>query len=200
MSTLKILPTLVLALACNAATADTPPASAPTPFGDLNAQLEALATRVDTLENNAPNASVEGRTYCMMVHVSFLRSIVDFGPDAGPARVEDRVIRRVATFVDGTFTGTLVSSYEIAQVDNDVVEFEPGASPDVILGSYWQTGNQLDVQVGSNPVSAWYVSKDGSLIHNNGIGFFGPFGNGLSLGLVRNTTFVESDTCAATTN
>ena len=195
MRTSRIIPLLVIAFASSVVVADSPPASNPTPMGDLQAQLDLLAARVESLESNAPSSSVDGRTYCMLSNVTRLRSTVLFGPNAGPEKVESLVIRRVATFVDGTFTATLVSSYQNALNGDGVMEFGPGSSPEVLLGSYLQSGTRLDMTIDANPLDSWYVSKDGSLIHNNGIGLIGPFPNGLSLGLSRSVTFVEGDTC-----
>ena len=197
MHTLKILPALVIALISQPALADFESTSNGQPFNAMQAQLDALAARVDTLESKAPNASVEGRTYCMLVNVTLLRSVVDIGPNAAPGKVETRVIKRVATFVDGAFTATLVSSHQNTQTDNDLVDYtDATSSPVVLLGNYSQAGNQVDLVFDTlDPHVAWYVSKDGSLIHYNGIDFFGPFGNGLTLGLVRSGTLVESDTC-----
>jgi len=164
-----------------------------TPFYELQAQLDAMAARVEELENNTPNTSVEGRTYCMMVNSVALRGYTNNGAE----QVETITVRRLATFVDGSFTATLVSGALNGQRGNGVVEFVPGATPEVLEGAYVQTGNQILVQLIDGTSATWHASRDGSIILGNAITLLGPFPNSLTLGIARNASMVESRSCDA---
>ncbi|MDH5323361.1 MAG: hypothetical protein OEW81_13200 [Gammaproteobacteria bacterium] len=192
MRNIIVVLTFVIFITFQTASAEPAASSAPTPFNDLQVQIDSLLDRVQQLEGNTPSAAVEGRSYCMMVNVSTLRGLESSGTET-----EDIiVVRRAAEFLAGMFTATLVSSNQISQDDNGIVTMLPGNSPDTIAGTYTQAGRELIVQFPDGTTAAWYASADGSVIHNSGIEFFGPFPNTLSLGLVRSSTLIESDTCA----
>lgn len=191
MRVLQSIAVVVLLSAYHAALANSEAAAQPTPFAELKAQIDALAARVESLEDSAPNPSVDGRTYCMMVNVVSLRSHLQNGTDT----IATIVVRRLVTFDDGLFTDILVSSLQNSQSHVAEVEFGPGMSPVSIGGTYMQSGTQLNVTTSTGSEASWLVSRDGSVIHSNGIDSFGPFPNTLTLGLARSATLIESDTC-----
>jgi hypothetical protein len=167
------------------------PTTTPSPFGDLQTQLDALAARVETLERNAPNSSVEGRTYCMVVNALSL-----IGNAIGATEVVDSgVVRRTATFAGGTLTATLVSSTFHRQSDDGVVSSFVGMAPEPLLATYTQTGNKLDVVLADGGIANWYVSRDGSVVFASAIDLLGPLPSSATIGLARWTTMVENDTC-----
>jgi hypothetical protein len=107
-----------------------------------------------------------------------------------------RVIRRTFTFNnDGTYTGLIVSDVENTQADDGTVTLNTLTNSD-LSGTYTQTGNKLDMMILSFSAN-WYVSKDGSVIHGTRILQLGPFGgpNMITVGITRNWTLVENDTC-----
>lgn len=179
------------ALVCSVAGAQPRAASAPTPFGDLQSQVDNLVSRIDVLEQSAASQVVDGRTYCMMVNVTILRGLSSSAMESA----DTVIVRRVLNFTGGAFTATLVDSSGNSQTDDGVVSFVNGASPELLHGTYTQSGGQLDLLFSSASTATWYVSRDGSVIHNNGIDFFGPFPNSLTIGVVRSATTIESDTC-----
>lgn len=191
MRTLKMVLVVILAFACQAAMADSPSLNSKGPLGELQAQIDTLSERIQSLENDAPTADVDGRSYCMMANITLLRAFASSATES----VETRVVRRVANFSGGTWSATLVSSNGNVQDDNGVVTNGPGNSPGVISGTYTQSGRHLDIVDSDGLPATWYVSGDGSIIHNNGIGFLGPFPSTFTLGLVRSVVFVESETC-----
>ena len=165
----------------------------PGPPGN-NAAFGALVARVEALENG--NSSVEGRTYCMV-----LTQLRMLGSDSNPAQAQLRhqVVRRTATFSGGVIDAKSESRVRNIQDDTGAVTHFTFAGMDV-LGTYIQTGNKLDITIPVfGIVATWYVSKDGSVIHGTLIERTGPFGAvpDIFLGLTRNWTLVENDTCDA---
>ena len=182
---------VIFALLCSAAGAQPRAALAPTPFGGLQSQIDNILGRINVLEQSAASQTVDGRTYCMMVNVTILR-----GFSASAMETADTVVvRRVLNFSGGAFTAFLVDSSANSQNDDGVVSFVNGPSPEVLHGTYAQSGSQLDLLFSDASMATWYVSRDGSVIHNNGIDFLGPFPNSLTIGIVRSATIIESDTC-----
>jgi hypothetical protein len=190
---LRLLISLAGILICSAAGANQNATSTPSPLGELQMQIEALDSRIEALEQAAPDSIVDKRTYCMMVDVALLRG---WSVDSTEI-VETIVVRRVLTFSGGAFTATLVSSNRNIQNDNGVVTPVVGISPVLLEGTYIQSGNQLDLSFTTGSTASWYVSADGSVIHNNDIDFLGPFPNSLTIGIVRSSTMIESATCDA---
>lgn len=182
---------VTLALVCSLAGAQPRATSAPTPFGDLQSQIDNLVGRIDVLEQSAASQLVDGRTYCMMVNVTILRGFSSSAMESA----DTTVVRRVLNFSGGAFTAILVDSSGNSQTDDGVVSFVNGASPELLHGTYTQSGSQLDLLFSNASMATWYVSRDGSVIHNNGIDFFGPFPNTLTIGIVRSATIIESSTC-----
>lgn len=190
---LKFLISLAAIMLCSAAGANPNATSTPSPLGDLQRQIDALDSRIETLEQAAPDSNVDGRTYCMMVDVAILRGLSVDSTEI----LETVVVRRILAFTGGAFTATLVSSDRNVQDDSGVVTPVTGTSPGVFEGTYIQSGNQLDLNFTTGATASWYVSADGSVIHNNDIDFLGPFPNSMSIGIVRSSTMIESATCNA---
>ena len=159
--------------------------------GGVKAQLDALEARIQVLENSAPSSSVEGRTYCFVLNRDVMRGQASNSTEV----LISRVIRRTFTFNnDGTFTGLIVSDVENTQADNGTVTLVTPANSD-LSGTYTQTGNKLDMNILTFSAN-WYVSKDGSVIHGTRILQLGPFGpDMITVGITRNWTLVENDTC-----
>jgi len=191
MNTPKAMILALVLLARQAAMAESGPLNGPNPLGDLQSQIDALGERIATLENKAPTPDVDGRSYCMMVTVTVLRGYQNTATEV----VETPVVRRLAIFSGGSFSATVVSDEFNAQTGNGIIESVPGTAPVEISGTYTQTGRQLNLELSNGNSGTWYVSGDGSVIHNNSIEFFGPFPNSLTLGLVRSATFIESAGC-----
>lgn len=167
------------------------PAATPSPFGDVQSQLDALAARVAALESGSTNSSVEGRTYCMVVNALTLIGIGNMQTEL----VDSGVVRRTATFSGGVLTATLVSSTFHRQADDGTVTSFAAMSPEPFVATYTQTDNKLDVSLPGGGVANWYVSKDGSLIVSSAIELLGPFPNSATIGLARTSTMVENATC-----
>jgi hypothetical protein len=187
----KVIPAVMLAFAGQAAMADTPPPENQTPFGELQTQIDALSDRVDSLEANAPTSDVEGRSYCMMVNITVQRG----WSNTATEEMQKFIVRRVATFTGGALIATTIDGLDIRQDDNGVITGDPVVAGEVLGGTYTQTGQRLDVLLDTGASRVWYVSADGSVIHNNSADHFGPFPNSISVGVTRNATFIESDTC-----
>ena len=189
----KIFLIMMIGFGCHATAAPGDAALQAAPFDELQAQIDDMAARIEELENSLPNVSVEGRTYCMMVNSVALRGYTNSGAE----QVETIVVRRLASFVNGSFTAPLVSGSLNGQRGNGVVESVPGGTPEVLEGAYVQTGNQLLLQLTDGSVATWYTSGDGSIIQGNGIVLLGPFPNSLTLGIARSATMVEATNCDA---
>jgi hypothetical protein len=194
MKTMNILASFALVLLCDAALAQQAPGSKGVPFSELAAQIDALEARIAGLEENAPNPNVEGRTYCMIVNISGLR-----GTPASQTNAVDAIVsRRVLSFEGGAFAATLVSSQIVSLDHTDAVTLsENTATPELLAGTFSQTGRQVDVVFSDGAVEQFYVSGDGSVMHSNSVFLLGPFPNTFALGLTRSATMIESDTCDA---
>lgn len=194
MNTKQLLLPIALACMCQPAAADVNGLPSSSPLGDLQAQVAALTSRVNTLEANKADSDVDGRTYCMMVEVTILR-----GPTANTAEsLETRVIKRFASFSGGSLIATLISGTSNVQDDNGIVSSisPPAMSPPVLEATYMQDGARLDLSF-ADPIGdtrVWYVSRDGSVIHSNSV-VYNSFPNSLTLGLARHATLIESDSC-----
>ena len=161
--------------------------------GNFRYRFEDLLGRIEALEQAATSQSVDGRTYCMMVNITTLRSV----SSNAPASTETLVVRRVLHFAGGAFTATLVDGSGYSKTDDGIVSAFSSASLPVLSGTYSQAGSQLNLQFTDAATVSWYVSRDGSVIVNNASDFAGPFPNGLTLAIVRNATSVESNVCEA---
>ena len=158
----------------------------------VQAQLDALEARIQVLEGSAPDSSVEGRTYCFVLNLDVMTGQASDSTEV----LISRVIRRKFTFNnDGTFTGLIVSDVGNTQADDGTVTLDTPANSDV-SGTYTQTGNKLDMMILDFSAN-WYVSKDGSVIHGTRILHLGPFPGPFmrTVGITRNWTLVENDTC-----
>jgi len=172
------------------------PTGSPAPIAD--GPIADLLSRVAALEAAAPTASVEGRTYCSVLDLVILRGLAINGTEV----VQNSVIRRRATFSGGTLSAELLSHVRNTQSDDGIVTMTDEDSVNPLLATYTQSGTKLDITIPDNLLGqryeTMYVSKDGSLIHGTGLAAVGPIGPAqLTLGFIRNWTFVESDACDA---
>ena len=159
-----------------------------TPFGKLRAQLHALEERTQALEDSAPTADVEGRTYCSMLELGVARGRSFDATE----ELQTNIVRRKATFSGGSFSGAYISNVLNNQTDDGIVEHTDGAIIDPLLATYVQTGSKLDITFAAGPTATWYVSKDGSLIYGTKIEH-GVFAGGLvTVGFVRSWTLIET--------
>lgn len=188
---MRFLFLLLSVMLIQSASAQRGPTSTPSPFGDIQSQLDALAARVAALEGDAANSSVEGRTYCMVVNALTLIGIGSSGTES----LDSGVVRRTATFSGGLLTAHLVSSTFHRQNDNGVVSSIASMSPEPLVATYTQTGSKIDVVFPDGGIANWYVSKDGSVVVSSAIELLGPFPNSATIGLTRTSTMVENDTC-----
>jgi len=193
MRSIRLFLPIALAFVGHSAIADSPELPDQSRLGQLQVQIDDLTGRIESLENNAPNSDVDGRTYCMMVDVTILRGFSSNGTEI----VETRTIRRFAWFSGGVFNATLVSGIENVQDDNGIVTSAPANSPQEITATYAQTGGQLNMTFPDNTTASWYVSGDGSVIHSNATLSLGPFPSSMTLGLARHATLIESTNCEA---
>jgi len=184
---------LALALASFTAVSHTPEDRDYRKHDEFRYRFANLVSRIEALEQAATSQSVEGRTYCMMVNVTTLRSV----SSTAQASAELLVVRRVLHFAGGAFTATLVDSSGNSQTDDGIVSQISSASLPILAGTYTQSGSELNLQFTDASTVSWYVSRDGSVIASTASDFLGPFPNGLTVGIVRNATSVESDTCEA---
>ena len=156
--------------------------------GALKTRLGTLEARTQALEDNAPNSSVEGRTYCFVLNMLIMRGDASDSTEL----LISRVIRRTFTFNgDGTFNGLIESDVLNQHADDGIVTLVAQGNGDV-TGLYTQTGNKLDMMI-FNYSANWYVSKDGSVIHGTRISQ--SAGGPITVGITRNWTLVENDTC-----
>ena len=195
MKKIRQLVCLVAAsLVTQSAVADPLQDNVQTPFGQLQAQLDALEARTQVLEESAPSADVEGRTYCSMLELGVARGKSFDATE----ELQTNIVRRKATFSGGSFSGAYISNVLNNQTDDGVVEHAPGTIIDPLLATYVQTGSKLDITFAAGPTATWYVSKDGSLIYGTKIEH-GVFAGGLvTVGFVRSWTLIETgplDTC-----
>ena len=180
---------LAVCLVSQSAVADPLLDNPQTPFGQLQAQLNALEERTQSLEDSVPTADVEGRTYCSILQLDIVRARSFNATE----ELQTNIIRRKATFSGGSFSGAYISNVLNNQTDEGVVEHEDGAIIDPLLATYVQAGSKLDITFAAGPTATWYVSKDGSLIHGTKIEH-GTFAGGLvTVGFVRSWTLFETD-------
>jgi hypothetical protein len=182
---------LILTFLSHAAVAQESPDDVGGPIGALETQLAAVAERVEALEANAPDPSVEGRTYCFVLDLTMMRGI---GANQAEHLVTS-IIRRTATFSGGSLSAWLSSHVRNTQTDDGVVTQTLEASPDPVLATYTQTGNRLDVTFANGTTANWYISRDGSVISGTSILSFGPFPNSVTVGQTRHWTLIENDLC-----
>lgn len=160
----------------------------------LLAALEALTSRVETLESITPSSSVEGRSYCVVVNQLVMIGVTF----AEQEQLNSTVFKRNATFANGVYTATLSGSAS-RNIQNDlgIVTFDQFDPPSQINGAYTQFGNRLALDIvdgNGNPTSAtWYVSKDGSVIHGTTTRELPPIGDPavVTLGVTTTVTLVE---------
>lgn len=191
---LLLLPAVFL---LQTALADAPLSGTPSPLAELQHQIDTLASRVETLESNAPNPSVEGRSYCFVLHLMILRG----NSLSETESLQTRLIRRSATFSGGTLTADFLSHVFNEQQDDGIVTNALGTQTNQLIATYTQTEKKLDIQFEDASVANWYTSNDGSVIVGSRIehGTFGP-GGVVTIGFLRNWTLVETDdpgTCDA---
>ena len=190
MQSLKVLCLITVSLLAQSAMAEDPLGNTPSPFGKLQAQLEALEVRTQVLEDSAPDSSVEGRTYCFDLRLMILKGRAFNGTE----EIQTNVIRRTATFSGGVFSGSLLSNVLNTQLDDGTVTPGLGDPIDPLLATYTQSGRKIDITFDLGTTANWYVSKDGSVIHGSTISHssFGP-GGVVTAGFLRNWTLVETD-------
>ena len=201
---MRLLKTITLVglvlLAQSIAVADLPSDSA-SPFGAIQAQLDALELRTQTLEGNVPDQSVEGRVYCSVLNLQIMRGRANDQSE----ELQSRVIRRKVSFAGGVLEGPLDSHVLNTQLDDGTVNAGTAAPILLLVATYTQSGSKVDVTFDNGSTANWYVSKDGSLIHGSTIQHraFGPPGGlppVVTVGSVRNWTLVETganDSCDA---
>lgn len=190
MRSIQILFLFAAILLTQSAVAEKPPSGTPNPFGKIQAQLDALAARTQALEDSAPESSVEGRTYCFDLSLLIMRGRASSDTE----ELQTNVIRRIATFSGGAFSGSFLSNVLNNQLDDGTVLPGLGDPIDPLLATYTQSGSKVDVTFADGTTANWYVSKDGSVIHGSTIshGSFGP-GGVVTVGFMRNWTLVETD-------
>ena len=200
MRLLSIICLLAVTFFTQAAMAEGPPGGAASPFGDLQAQLDELAARTLALEESSATPDVDGRTYCFVLNLQVMRGRANTGTE----ELQSNVIRRTATFSGGLFEASHLSNNLNNQLDDGTVVTDDVDPIGLLLGTYTQTGNKVDIAFDSGLTANWYVSADGSLIHGSAIthAAFGPPGAPpiVTVGQVRNWILVETsplDLCDA---
>ena len=190
MRSLKFLVMLMAIFVTQIALADTTPGNTPSPFGDLQAQIDALTARTQALEGSAPNSNIDDRTYCFILDMQIMRA----RPGNQTEETQNNIIRRVVRFENGVLTGDLLSNTLNNHSDVGTVTHTPNIpSPDPLVANYLQMGTRVDITFNTGMTTNWHVSKDGSLIVGSMISN-NVIGNGvLTLGVVRNWTLVEID-------
>jgi len=185
------IPFLFVAILLTQSTfAGDPPSGTPSPFGEIQEQLDVLAARTQALEDSAPDSSVEGRTYCFDLRLLIMRGRGFNGTE----ELQTNVIRRTATFSGGAFSGSFLSNVLNNQLDDGTVIPGLGDPIDPLVATYTQSGSKVDITFTDGTSANWYVSKDGSVIHGSRIshGSFGPAGV-VTIGFLRSWTLVETD-------
>ncbi len=190
MRSTRILVLFAAALLAQSVLAHGSPHGPKGPIGKLRTQVDALAERIQALEDSAPVSSVEGRTYCFVLNLLIMRGVSVNSTE----QLASAVIRRRATFLSGSFSAVLLSHVRNNQLDDGTVTLTLEPSPDPLLAAYTQTGNKIDIVFPDGSSANWYVSKDGSVIHGATNTSAGPFGP-VTVGITRNWTLVENDTC-----
>ena len=89
-----------------------------------------------------------------------------------------QVMKGTATFSDGMFEASHVSNILNKQWDDGPVSHDDVNPIGLLLGTYTQTGNKVDITFDQSLAVTWYASKDGSTIHGSSIthSAFGPPG------------------------
>jgi hypothetical protein len=186
----KILSLLTAALVSQTVLAGDPSGNTPSPFGDIQAQLDALVTRTQVLEDSAANSNIDGRTYCSILNIQSMRA----WPGSESEETQNNVIRRVVSFENGLLTGNLLSNTLNNHSDIGTISHttnNPAIDP--LLANYLQMGIKVDITFGNGTTANWHVSKDGSVIFGSRISDQ-VFGNGaVSVGFVRTWTLIEID-------
>jgi len=198
MQSIKVIVFITSIFLAQSVFAQDSPGNTPSPFGDIQAQLDVLAARTEALENSAPTSDVEGRSYCFTLDLLILRGRANSTAE----ELQTNVIRRTASFSEGMFTGSFVSNVLNNQLDNGTVTLAQGDPIDPLVATYVQSGNKLDVTFTNGTTANWYVSNDGSVIHGTTISNTGPIGPGgiITVGFSRTWTLIEIgplDTCDA---
>ena len=190
MRSLKFLAMLMAIFVTQVALADSAPGGTPSPFGELQAQVDALAARIQALEDSAPNSNIDDRTYCSILDLQIMRA----RPGDQTEETQNSIIRRVVRFESGVLTGDLLSNTLNNHSDIGTVSHTPNnPSPDPLVANYLQMGTKVDITFGSGSTTNWHVSKDGSLMVGSMISHT-VVGNGVvTVGVVRNWTLVEID-------
>jgi hypothetical protein len=193
MRSLKILCLIAATILAQSVMAEGLPGSTPSPFGELQTQLDALATRTQALEDSAPNSSVEGRTYCFVLNLQVMIGRANNETE----ELQSNVIRRTATFSGGMFDASHLSNTLNKQLDDGTVAHDDVDPIGLLIGTFTQTGSKVDITFDTGLSANWYVSKDGSTIHGSSIthSALGPPGQPpvVTIGFVRNWTLVETD-------
>lgn len=171
------------------ALAEDPPINTPSPLGKIQAQLDELAARTQALEDDAPDSSVEGRTYCFNLNLMIMRgrSFND------TEELQTNVIKRTAVFSGGAFSGSFLSNVLNNQRDDGTVVPGLGDPIDPLLATYVQSGRKLDITFANGTTVNWHVSKDGSTVHGSAISDFSGAGGAVTIGFLRSWTLVETD-------
>lgn len=190
MRRLQFLFCLALLFLAKTVLADSPLRDTRSPFTDLQNQIDALTDRIQALESNGPNSSVEGRSYCFVLNLMILGGNAVNQTES----VRTVIVRRSAAFSGGTLTATLLSNVFNDQQDNGVVTSTTEQSVDTLVATYTQMGKKLDVTFADASTATWYASEDGSVISGSSIshGAFGP-GGVVTVGFVRSWTLIEAD-------
>lgn len=191
MNELKLPLLLSLTLLAPAAWTQTVPDG---PIAALQVQVNSLSNRVSALESAAPSASVDGRTYCFVLDLTMMRGI-------GVNQTEHLVtsiIRRTAMFDGGLMEAALLSHNRNTQTDDGIVTPTIENAPDLVMATYTQSGNRLDMTFTNGTTANWYVSNDGSVISGTSLSFLGPIAPfQATIGQTRQWTLVENDACDA---
>ena len=162
----------------------------PSPFGSIQAQLDALAERTQALEDSAPNSNIDGRTYCSILNIQSMRA----RPGNQTEETQNNVIRRVVHFENGVLIGGLLSNTLNNHSDaGTITHTQNNPSPDSLMANYLQMGTRVDITFDNGTTTNWHVSKDGSVIFGSQISS-GVFAGGVvSVGFVRNWMLIEID-------
>ena len=190
MRSLKFLSILMAVLTTQVAIASEPPANTPSPFGSIQAQLDALAERTQALEDSAPNSNIDGRTYCSILNIQSMRA----RPGNQTEETQYNVIRPVIHFENGVLIGGLLSNTVNNHSDaGTITQTQNNPSPDPLMANYLQMGTRVDITFDNGTTTNWHVSKDGSVIFGSQISS-GVFAGGVvSVGFVRNWMLIEID-------
>jgi len=190
MRSLKFLAMFMAIFVTQTALADTAPGDTPSPFGDMQAQLDALAARTQALEGGGPNPNIDDRTYCSILGLQIMRA----RPGNQTEETQNNIIRRVVRFENGVLTGDLLSNTLNNHSDIGTVTHTPNIpSPDPLVANYLQMGTKVDITFSNGTTTNWHVSKDGSLIVGSMISHTVIGGGAVTVGFVRNWTLVEID-------